>query len=125
MKAQTGPMGNFANGTAERKIAVEITTTLTASRRSLRSAGRGARNAGLSPPDPDSRYRSFCTLFNPPWHVLSGNTAAWRPCRGSAMNHTFDSHRGRGCHGQSDTADADLRPPTNEKARSDARLAGR
>jgi hypothetical protein len=59
MKAQTGPIGTFANGTAERKIAAEINTTPRASRRSFRSAGRVARNSRRSSLDRHSRYRPF------------------------------------------------------------------
>src|SRR4030095_11815490 len=59
MKAQTGPIGTFANGTAERKIAAEIITTRRGSRRSFRSAGRVARNGRRSSLDRDSRYRPF------------------------------------------------------------------
>src|SRR4029453_15915042 len=74
MKAQTGPIGIFANGTAERKIAAEITTTPRASRRSFRAAGRVARNGRRSALDGDSPY--------PPFGIVSftPNTSRKRLC---------------------------------------------
>jgi hypothetical protein len=94
MKAQIGPIGTFANGAAERKIVAEITTAPRASRRSLRPAGRVARNGRRSSLDRDSRYRPFGIVSFTPGSSLRDN-AALMPHHGRVVNHMVGSHGGR------------------------------
>src|SRR4029450_9208501 len=107
MKAQTGLIGTFANGTAERKSAAEITTTPKASRRSFRSAGRLARNAGGASLDRDTRYRPFRIPRYPPREHPLRKTLQHGGHVTGVLNHIFGAHRGRG-RGQIDTADGAL-----------------